>query len=100
MIELKLYRHREHKDIFLAKGNYSGGNADTPFYYATKDIIQAINDANKLDFENWMHCFEQPLKAKITVKKKFEFDGYKGTAEKELCFLVTEFELVYLVEKE
>lgn len=106
MINLKLYRHKYYKDIYLARNwGYVGGNHTTPFYFATKELIPAITDANKPDFRSWMNSFldeegKTKLKAKITLSREIEFDGYKGICCKELELPVTEFECVEFVESE
>lgn len=106
MIELKLYRHVYHKDIFLIR-NWSlcGGCPDTGFYIATKDVMRALIDANKPGFESWMSSFldengKTTLKAKITFEKEIEIDGYKGVCRKEVALPVTEFVLVKITESE
>lgn len=111
MIELKLYRHVCNKDIFLARDwDYlriypvqDSNDPDTPFYYATRDVMKALNDANSEGFEDWMHYFkddhmETTLKAKIIDEKDVDICGYTGRLKKELVFPVKEFELVKLGE--
>lgn len=102
---LKLYRHIYHKNIYLARNwNTVGGSATTDFYYATENLMEALNHANKSDFEHWFYSFlddnlKTKLKAKITLSKEIEIDGYKGTVRKTMEFPVTEFVLVELEEK-
>lgn len=104
MIKLKLYRHVYHKDIYLAR-NWSlcGGGAESEFYYATRDVMKALTDANRTDFESWMHRFldddkKTQLKAKMKDTKEVNIDGYKGIITKELVFPVKEFALVEIKE--
>ena len=103
-ITIKLYRHRHDKTVFLARNwNLCGGSDAAPFYYATKDVMRAILDANRNDFESWMSHFpgkdnKTKLVAKMTDSKTVDFDGYKGTITKELEFRVKDFELVELTE--
>ena len=105
-MKLKLYRHSYHKDIYLARNwQYCGGGSDTEFYYATRDVMVALKDANRKDFETWMHSFldahdKTRLKAKIKDSKEIEIDGYKGKVEKTLVFPVTDFVLVEFQEVE
>ena len=45
-IELKLYRHKYFEDVYLARNyGYCGGNKDTPFYYGTQDVFEAIKSS-------------------------------------------------------
>lgn len=108
-IKLVVYRHKERKDIYLAR-NWSicGGNETTDFYKATKSIIEAIGNVYPSDstykrFEDWMeHFLDENGKTKLVVKiidtKEFEFDGYKGKATKEIVLRVADFEKVEFTE--
>lgn len=108
-IKLVVYRHKERKDIFL-KRNWTicGGNETTDFYKATKSIVEAISNTNGNDelhnpFDSWMGYFidengQTKLVVKIKDTKDFEFDGYKGTATKEIVLRVADFEKVVLTE--
>lgn len=105
-MKLKVYRHMYFKDIYLARNwCICGGGPTTDFYYATENVMEAVASANKAeDFECWMHRFEDDngktkLKAKITLKKEIEVDGYKGLCHKEMEFPVYEFKCIELVEK-
>ena len=106
MKEFYVYRHKYHKNIYLARNwSYCGGNANTEFYYATKDMITALKDANCPNFLSWTHSFldedgKTMLKAQITDSKEVDIDGYTGTIAKELSFPVTEFEKVTFAEVE
>lgn len=101
---IKLFRHKVHKDIFLARNwSYCGGDENTEFYYATKDVFTAVKDANRPVFKKWFSSFldedgKTKLKARITDRKTVDIDGYFGTVEKELVFPVVDFELVELTE--
>lgn len=104
---LKLYRHKDEKNIYLARNwSYCGGNEHTPFYYATRDIITAIRSANDEEpFERWFTSFcdergTTKLKARMIDKKSTEIDGYIGVLEKQLSFNVADFECVMLGEVE
>jgi hypothetical protein len=108
-ISLFLYRHKERKDIFLVR-NWSicGGTEDTDFYKATIDIIEAVRSASlqgrmNENFDHWFNSFldnngKTKLVVKVQEKKEFEFDGYKGTATKEIVLRVADFEKVELSE--
>ena len=97
-IELKLYRHKYFEDVYLARNyGYCGGNKDTPFYYGTQDVFEAIKSAQREDFLDW-HKRIDGLTAKFTDSKEIDIDGYKGTIEKEISSPVSEFEVVILEE--
>lgn len=108
-IKLVVYRHKERKDIFLARNwGYCGGTETTEFYKATQDIIEAVRSVfleKQMNdkFEHWFGSFldenkKTKLVVKIQDKKDFEFDGYKGTATKEITLRVCDFEKVELIE--
>jgi len=108
MKKFYVYRHKYHKNIYLAR-NWSccgGGNANTEFYYATEDIFTALKDADCDNFLDWAkNGFldddgKTMLKAKITDRKTVDIDGYIGTITKKLSFPVTEFEKVTFAEVE
>lgn len=108
MLELKVYRHKEYKDIFLARNwNICGGTADTEWFYATKKILEAlrsfgdkdIEEEYKFNFYNY-ETQHSKLKAKIEFTKEMDFDGYTGTLKKVLILPLDDFELVTLIEKE
>ena len=104
-MKLKVYRHKRFKDIYLAKNwSYCGGQPDTPFYLATKDVFRAIIDANKENFTSWFNSFldedgNTKLTAKIELEKEVEIDGYTGTLKKTEVFRVTDFELVEFTDE-
>lgn len=106
MKEFYAYRHKYHKDIYLARNwSYCGGSPQTAFYYATKDIINALKDANRPNFLSWAHSFlgedgKTMLRACMTDSKAIDIDGYTGTITKELSFPVAEFEKVTFAEVE
>lgn len=99
-IKIKLYRHKYFEDVYLARNySYCGGNKDTPFYYGTQDIFEAIKSAQREDFLDW-HNRIDGLTAKFTDCKEIDIDGYTGTIKKELCLPVSEFEVVILEEND
>lgn len=101
MIKFWVYRHKTEKDIYLARNwNICGGGENTEFYYATNDLNRAIEDANRGGFLSWIKSFDGKLKAKITLQKEMDFDGYKGRLSKEIAFKVSDFEPIALVEAE
>lgn len=106
MIEIKLYKHPCYEGIYLARNwHICGGNSETEFYYATEDVMVALESANKKGFESWMHSFlddegKTKLKAKITFSKEVDVDGYKGICKKEVVIPVKEFIVAKLIEKE
>ncbi len=104
--EIVIYRHKTNKDIYLIRNWYiCGGGPDTNWFEATKDIYEAIknskdNDDRTIEEAYKSRAFPKELKAKITVSKEFDFDGYRGTLKKELLFKVADFEKITLIIKE
>ena len=99
-IEIKLYRHKYFDDVYLARNyGYCGGDKDTPFYYGTQDIFEAIRSAQRENFLYW-HNQIDGLTAKFTDCKEIDIDGYTGIIKKELCLPVSEFEVVILEEND
>ena len=99
-IEIKLYRHKYFEDVYLARNySYCGGDKDTPFYYGTQDIFEAIRSAQRENFLYW-HNQSDGLTAKFTDCKEIDIDGYTGIIKKELCLPVSEFEVVILEEND
>lgn len=100
MIELKAYRHKTMKDLYLVRTSMCGGGPNTEFYKVAENVLDAIRNYNayKDDFMGWYHSFPSN-KAKATFTKEMEFDGYKGTLKKEMWIPVSEFELVTFVER-
>lgn len=109
-ITLVVYRHKERKDIYLVRDwSCCGGSATTDFYKATKDVLEAITSVlfglkRGERFDSWLDRFldengKTKLVAKIKDSKEFEFDGYKGTATKELTLRCADFETVILTER-
>ena len=99
-IKIKLYRHKYFEDVYLARNySYCGGDKDTPFYYGTQDIFEAIRSAQGENFLYW-HNQIDGLTAKFTDYKEIDIDGYTGIIKKELCLPVSEFEVVILEEND
>lgn len=99
-MEIKIYRHKTEKDIYLARNwHIVGGGPDTDFYFATKDFFRAIKDANTPEFINWTK-WDWHLKARITLTTDVNIDGYTGTLKKEVSYPVEDFELVTFAERE
>ena len=62
-------------------------------------MVEAIsNNSRGKNFESWFHSFDGRLYAKVKMQKQIEFDGYKGTLEKEVRLYVKDFEPVILRE--
>lgn len=101
MSKVIVYRHKVEKDLYLARDwTYRCGNDKTPFYFATYDIIRAIQDANTTDTLNHRYDFCEFIhfakEAKITKEREFDFDGYKGVLKKEFVYPISEFEKITL----
>lgn len=99
-LSVKVYRHKEEKNVFLVRNwGLCGGSVDSEFYKTTTDLIEAIrNVAGRQDFENWMNSFNGELYVKHKKKLDVEIDGYTGTLEKEIKLYVRDFEKVTLTE--
>lgn len=103
--EIIIYRHKENKKIYLLR-NWSvcGGTSDTNWFYATEDIYEAIKNSKLRDttIEDAFNTrpFPNELKAKVTIYKDYDFDGFQGKLKKELVFKVSDFEKITLVIKE
>lgn len=103
--EIIIYRHKENKRFYLIR-NWSicGGTSDTNWFEATEDIYEAIQKSKfrdkTIEDEFNTRAFPNELKAKVTIYKDFDFDGFQGKLKKELVFKVSEFEKITLVIKE
>lgn len=106
-ITLRFYRHKEEKGVYLIRNwHYGGGNADTDFYQATTDLVEAIKSVEKEKimvndkFEKWMNHFEEDGGLYVTHVKHIQarIDGYEGTLKKEMKLYVRDFEKVVLQE--
>lgn len=103
-LTLKVYRHKEEKDVFLLRvWGLCGGDKNTGFYMATTDIIEAVKNVyaenrTKEPFESWMDRFDRKLYVWFTKKLEVEIDGYTGTLEKTVKLYVRDFEKVLLTE--
>lgn len=104
MTELKAYRHKTMKDLFLVRTSMCGGNENTEFYAVTEKIIDAIvsynrNSTDGNNFMRWFHSFPNN-EVTVTLTKEMEFDGYKGILKKTVKIPVSEFELITFAEVE
>lgn len=106
MLAVKVYRHKENKDVYLMRNwGYCGGDSDTEFYKATTNLIEAIQSTDaekriKEPFEYWFDHFNGELYVKYTEKRKMQIDGFEGTLAKEIKLYVRDFEKVILQESE
>lgn len=96
-MELKFYRHKEYKDIYLA--------FDISRYkpYVTKDMHEAMKH-HKHIAKYLPRLFEMPtFQSEVLawqLKKDFEIDGYEGTLVKTISIRCEDFEEVTLREVE
>lgn len=103
-LTLKVYRHKEEKDVFLLRTwGICGGDESTEFYRATTDIIEAVKNVyaenrTRESFENWIDRFNGKLYVWFTKKLDVEIDGYTGTLEKKVKLYVRDFEKVLLTK--
>lgn len=106
MLNVKLYRHKTEKDVYLMRDwAVCGGGPDTPFYKATTNPIEAILNTSyekvyNKGFEDWFNSMGGNLYVKYTKEKEMEFDGYKGKLQKEIKLYVRDFEKIVLTEGE
>jgi hypothetical protein len=104
-IEIRFYRHKIYKNIYLKKNNYIyGGSSNAAWFAATTDLLEALNSFKNKDVvtEYKNHFYSDghsELKAKIILEKEIDFDGYKGVLKKEAIYPLDDFELITLVEK-
>lgn len=112
-LELKIYRHKVYKDIYLIRNWHICGSPEADWFKATKDITEYFNDYKNYNGKTLDKEYEQRINnksftfdrdgkcrmiAEITLKKDFVFDGYKGELEKVLKLPIDEFECVILKE--
>lgn len=100
-MELKFYRHKEYKDLYLVRTNVCGGNENSSFYGTTSNVLDAIRslEYHGDNFLDWYKRFPNN-KTETVLVKEMELDGYKGTLKKTVCLPIKEFELVTLREVE
>lgn len=106
-IELKLYRHKTYKDIYLIRNwNVCGGCEDTEFFSTTKSIFEAIENCNKrnekdieIECNDKLRWFPNN-KTKTILSKEMDFDGYKGILKKEERLPIADFELIKLIPEQ
>lgn len=101
-MELKAYRHKTMKELFLVRTGMCGGNENNEFYAVTENVLDAIKsyNAHTCDgdtFMYWLYKFPNN-KVTVTMTKEMEFDGYKGFLKKTVKIPVSEFELITFVE--
>lgn len=102
-----VYRHKDNKDIYLLrKYQCVGGARADHFYEVTTDFKEALKNTighDTLEFEchlrtpyNFNEYVDDTVP--LIIKKEFEFDGYKGVAQKEVRFHLCDFEKVIFEE--
>lgn len=113
-LELKIYRHKIYKDIYLIRNWCTCGSPEADWFKATKSIKEYFNNYETYDGETLEKAYKERINdksftfdsngkcrtmANITLKKDFDFDGYKGKLEKVLQLPIDEFECVVLKEE-
>lgn len=113
-MELKIYRHKIYKDIYLIRNWGTCGSPEADWFKATKSISEYFSKYERCDGETLEKAYKERINdksftfdingkcrttANITLEKDFDFDGYKGKLKKELKLPIDEFELITLVEK-
>lgn len=111
-LELKIYRHKLHKDIFLIRKWGLCGTPSFEWFEGTKDIGKYFKEYKNCKGDTLEQEYNEKINddfyygsdgkirvgAKIEIQKEMEFDGYKGTMKKTLELPLDEFELVILKE--
>lgn len=111
-MELKIYRHKLHKDIFLIRRWGLCGTPSFEWFEGTKDIGKYFKEYenhegrtleceyNEMINDEFYYSGVGKIRvgAKVKIQKEMEFDGYKGIMEKTLKLPLDEFELVILKE--
>lgn len=100
MLELKLYRHKKYKDIYLLRiPGFTDKNHKRHYYDSTKNPLNALQ-SYKMYGDKFLICVDDDANKSVDVwlTKYVEDEGYKGTLEKEEKLLISDFELVVLRE--
>ncbi len=112
-LELKIYRHKIYKDIYLIRNWCVCGSPEANWFKGTKNIKEYFDNYETYDGKTLDKEYEERINDKsftfdkdgkcrttadITIKKDFDFDGYKGKLEKVLRLPINEFECVILRE--
>ena len=113
-LRLKIYRHKIYKDIYLIRNWGICGSPEADWFQATKSIKEYFSnyetyDGRTLDKEYAKRVNDKSftydrdgkcrMTANVTLKKDFDFDGYKGKLEKTLKLPIDEFECIILEEE-
>lgn len=113
-MELKIYRHKVYKDIYLIRNWGTCGSPEADWFKATKKLKDYFSSYENYDGKTLDEAYRERINdksfafdrdgkcrmtANITIEKDFDFDGYKGKLKKELKLPIDEFEVVTLVEK-
>lgn len=104
-IEIKLYRHKTYKEIYLIRNwQVCGGGSDTNWFSTTTRFYEAVDNSIRYDediekeYSDKLYSYPEN-KAKAILTKEMDFDGYKGKLQKALMLPIADFELIKLVEK-
>lgn len=100
MLELKLYRHKKYKDIYLLRiPGYTDKNHKRHYYDSTENLFDALQ-SYKMYGDKFLICVDDDANKSVDVwlTKYVEDEGYKGALEKEEELLISDFELVVLRE--
>ena len=112
-MELKFYRHKKYKDIYLKRNFHIMGSPEAEWWSATDKLYEALQSYRKYDsklnkhididiekeykeFKN--HDWFPRYKTTFTFEKEMEFDGYVGKLKKEEILPLSDYELVILKE--
>lgn len=100
MLELKLYRHKKYKDIYLFRiPGITDKNGKTYWYSTTNNALDAIRNFMNYGDNFFAYVDNDANKSiKTIITKYIDDDGYTGTLKKEEDLLISDFELVFLKE--
>lgn len=110
-LELKIYRHKVYKDIYLIRKWGLCGTPSFKWFKGTKNLAEYFKEYtdhkgytleqeyNEKINDDWYYKQNKiQVGAKIEIEKEMEFDGYKGLMKKTLELPLDEFECVILKE--
>ena len=112
-MEIKLYRHKKYKNIYLKRNWHICGSPEASWWDATNKLYEALqsyrkyekNEYIEVDIEKEFESFRNNdwfprYITKYTFEKEMDFDGYKGIFKKEEILPLSDYELVVLKEVE
>ena len=99
MLEVRLYRWKEDKDVYLTREYFPSRemkHGDGYVFDTTKDLRDALWQTSSSDFAESMRDLKGVKHTQYLYFTNEE--GYKGTLEKNIFIPISDFELVVLRE--